>query len=83
MIKNYSEQLVEEILPEVLNEDSSNMCRCQQCCNDIKGIALNNLKPLYFDTNMGGLYSKLKSYEMQYKVDVIREINKSYRYCSS
>jgi len=73
MVKNYAEQMVEEILPTVLKNYES-ICKCEKCLNDIRCIALNNLKPLYYDSEKGGVYLKVKSLDLQYKTDVIREI---------
>ena len=47
MLKNYMEDVVEHFLLDVLNE-YDNICKCEQCINDIKAIALNNLKPLFY-----------------------------------
>jgi len=44
MVKNYMEIVVDNILKKIL-PDYSNLCKCEKCCDDIKAIALNNLKP--------------------------------------
>ena len=81
MIKNYAEQVVEEILSDILKE-CTNICKCERCINDIKCIILNNLKPSYFDTEIGGIYLKLKSLHLQYKTDVIYEATKAIKIVS-
>ena len=44
MTKNYMEILVSNLLSEVIvNYD---VCKCENCLNDIKAIVLNNLSPL-------------------------------------
>ncbi len=76
MIKNYAEKVVEELSSDILKE-FTNICKCERCINDIKCITLNNLKPLYFDSEIGGIYLKLKSLHLQYITDVIREMTKA------
>jgi len=81
MIKNYVEQVVEEILSDILKE-YTDICKCERCINDIKCITLNNLKPSYFDSEIGGMYLKLKSLHAQYKTDVILESTKAIKIVS-
>jgi competence protein ComFB len=59
MIKNYGEQVIEEILPNILKE-FTDICKCQKCINDIKCITLNNLKLSYFasDDEVGSIFLK-------------------------
>jgi len=76
MIKNYVEQIIEEILPGVLKE-YIDICKCEKCVSDIKCITLNNLKPAYFDSEIGGVYLKLNSLRIQYKTDVVQEATKA------
>ena len=83
MIKNYGEQVVEEILPNVLKE-FTDMCKCQKCINDIKCITLNNLKLSYFasDDEVGSVFLKLRSLQIQYKTYVINEATKAIKIVS-
>lgn len=76
MIKNYVEQVVEEMSSDILKK-WTDICKCERCLNDIKCITLNNLKPLYYDSEIGGVYLKLKSFHLQYKSDVVREMTKA------
>lgn len=46
MIKNYMEIIVSEVLDEVIK--NYDICKCEDCIDDIKSIALNNLSPVYF-----------------------------------
>lgn len=46
MIKNYMEILVSDLLNEI--KHNYNICKCENCLDDIKTIALNNLPPMYF-----------------------------------
>jgi competence protein ComFB len=46
MQKNYMEFLVDRVFDEIKNK--YNICEHDNCVNDIKSIALNNLPPVYF-----------------------------------
>jgi len=70
------EDVVEHFLLDVLNE-YDNICKCEQCINDIKAIALNNLKPLYFTSREGRVYNKLNEMQAQFEADVLRELTKA------
>lgn len=76
MIKNYMEKIVEDILPNVLRV-YTDICKCEKCINDIKCITLNNLKPKYFDSNMGGIFLKVDELKIQYNTDILSEITKA------
>lgn len=73
MIKNYMEIIVEQMLEEIL-ENVDLKCKCKICQDDIKAIALNNLKPLYVATETGILYTKLNEFSIQFKTDIIQEM---------
>ena len=72
MLKNYMEIVVHDMLQYTKREELE--CQCEICIEDIKAIALNNLKPMYVVTEKGILYSKLNEFSAQFKTDVIREI---------
>lgn len=76
MVRNYMEDLVENILPELL-ENYPNMCKCEECIDDIKALTLNQLKPSYFVEARGSVYSKLNSLESQFKTDIVTELIKA------
>jgi competence protein ComFB len=76
MIKNYMEYIVEENLPLIMDK-YSHICKCQKCIDDIKAIALNNLKPLYVVTEKGTIYSKSKELGIQFKTDIISELTQA------
>lgn len=76
MLKNYMEDVVEYLLPDVLNEYDE-ICKCQKCIDDIKAVALNHLNPLYFTSQKGEVYNKLNGMEMQFEADALREITKA------
>lgn len=73
MIKNYIEIVVDELLPNVLNK-YPDICTCPRCIEDIKAIALNNLKPLYVATETGFVYAKVNDLMTQFTTDVIKEL---------
>lgn len=73
MLKNYMEIVVDQMLPDILNERELT-CNCEFCIEDIKAIALNNLKPKYVVTKKGILYTKLNEFSVQFRADVTREI---------
>ena len=54
---NMMEKLVDIRMEERLkNEDC---CKCEQCREDVKCIALNKLPPKYVSTSKGELFSKI------------------------
>ncbi len=76
MVKNYMEDLVENSLHEIL-EGYPKLCKCEECLDDIRAIALNKLKPVYFVESRGSVHSKLNSLESQFKTDIVTELIKS------
>src|SRR5690606_23293463 len=74
-VHNYMEDYVDEILPRLLMEVRyQDQCRCEHCINDIKAIALNNLKPKYVATEKGSILSKANMFTVQYDTDVTKEL---------
>ncbi|MBM7871020.1 competence protein ComFB [Clostridium pascui] len=73
MLKNYIEIVIDELLPHVLDK-YSDICTCPRCVEDIKAIALNNLKPLYVATETGFVYAKVNDLRTQFTTDVIKEL---------
>jgi competence protein ComFB len=89
VLKNYMEDVVDHLLPSVL-QNYNNICKCGECQLDIRALALNNLKPMYFVTNAGVMYLKLNELNVQFRADVINEImisiervSKKPRHCPS
>lgn len=76
MVKNYMEIVVEHLLPLVL-EEYKDICICEKCIDDIKAIALNNLKPLYVVSERGELYTKVNELKIQFKIDTITAITEA------
>ncbi len=73
MLKNYMEVIVDDMIEDILEKEELD-CRCERCIEDVKAIALNNLRPMYVATEEGVLYTKLKEMNFQFKADVVREI---------
>ena len=67
-IKNYMEDCVESVLPQVLK--TMDICKCERCQLDILAHALNHLPPKYVVTKTGNIYAKLDSMYNQFHVDV-------------
>ena len=54
---NMMEKMVDIRMEERMK--NSSCCKCEQCIEDIKCIALNNLPPKYVSTSQGELFSKI------------------------
>ncbi|MBC3887590.1 competence protein ComFB [Acetobacterium paludosum] len=76
MLKNYMENTVDAFLPHLI-ANYPDICKCERCIEDIKAIALNNLKPAYYVTQEGLLYSKVDEMTTQYKADLTSELTKA------
>lgn len=74
-VKNYMEHVIDLKIDAIIK--SIDMCNCEKCRLDVKAIALNNLPPRYVVTSKGILYSKLNELELQFEVDVQKEIVKA------
>ena len=67
---------IDDILPNMLRK-YKDMCTCQRCIEDIKAIALNNLKPIYISTDKGNVYVKIHELEAQFMTDITKELTKA------
>lgn len=76
MLKNYMEDTVDAFLPHLIAKHPE-LCHCERCLEDIKAIALNHLKPAYFVTHEGLLYSKVDEMTVQYTADLTTELTKA------
>lgn len=54
--KNFSEKQVELILHRAL-ADYPDICKCEKCLNDMAALVLNSVKPKYFVSEAGGIYT--------------------------
>jgi len=74
-LHNYMEDIVSNNLEIIMEREE--MCKCEKCRLDVMALALNRLPPKYVVTQKGGIYTRLKELELQFKADVIREIVKA------
>jgi competence protein ComFB len=72
-LKNYMEDIVRQNLEEVLAEQEG-ICKCKKCCYDIMALTLNFLPPRYVVTEAGETFTRIKSLEQQFSVDIITAI---------
>ena len=85
MVINYVELCVKKFLDNVLATDPnySNVCRCEQCIDDIMAKALNNIKPFYITTKTGEVYAEYSSLELQNNAEIIKEVIQAIDYVST
>lgn len=75
--KNYSEELVKDMLSKIL-EDYPNVCKCDKCIADIMTLSLNSVKPKYVSTEKGMIYTKaLNEIDKQEKISMVASIIKA------
>ncbi|MDM8534282.1 late competence development ComFB family protein [Clostridiaceae bacterium HSG29] len=72
-VHNYMENAVDKLIEKVLDQ-YDNICKCEICRNDIKAIALNDLKPHYVAIHKGDLYSKVDEMYIQFEADIFRAL---------
>lgn len=75
-LKNYMEKLVMENLDTVVNANPK-ACKCERCRYDIAALALNSLSAQYVVTTSGETYSKVRSLDQQFRVDIVSAITKA------
>lgn len=81
--KNYSEELVKEMLSKIL-DDYPTICKCDKCIADIMTLSLNSVKPKYVLTEKGMIYTKaLNEIDKQEKISIAASIIKSIEKVSS
>ncbi len=69
-IKNYMEDLVEEVLREYL-KNRVDICNCNRCILDMKAFILNKVPPHYVVSDRGYLHWKLDEMRTQFNVDIL------------
>ena len=75
-LKNYMEKLVMEKLDIVINANPT-VCKCERCRHDIAALSLNSLPTHYVVTSSGATYSKIKSLDQQFHVDIVSAITQA------
>ncbi|KPU28075.1 competence protein ComF [Caloranaerobacter sp. TR13] len=73
---NYMEDVVIRMI-DLTIEKYPNICKCKKCKLDMAAIALNNLPPRYIVTEKGKLFTKVNGMEVQFDVDVLKEVTKA------
>lgn len=71
--KNYMEDAIVSELNDVL-EQSTDVCRCEKCREDMAAYALNRLPPKYVVTFLGNVYTKLNQLKAQARTDIIVQL---------
>lgn len=79
MVRNYMEEMVNGYLDEVLLSEKRDhrfdeICKCEQCTDDMRAMALNHLKPFYITCKKGEVYGQFHNLVQQNRADVIREV---------
>lgn len=75
-VYNYMEDIVGDELEKLL-ADTKDICKCPKCKLDMSAWALNRLPPKYIVTDKGRIFTKLSEQDMQFHVDVIREVTRA------
>lgn len=75
-VYNYMEDIVSNELEKLL-ADTKDVCKCQRCKLDMVAWALNRLPSKYIVTDKGRIYTKLSEQNIQFHVDVIRELTRA------
>lgn len=75
--KNLMEELVDMLLDDYMKEVG--MCMCDQCREDVKAFALNNLPPRYVVSTIGGIFVRVNAMTTQSQADIATAIMKGIR----
>lgn len=75
MIKNYMEELVDEVFQEVKPIYSN--CLSEKCIHNIKSASLNSLPTMYFDYDADESEKKAFLLDRQRRITVLAKIAKS------
>ena len=69
-LHNYTETIVRDVVEELMETTTLDICRCERCRLDVAAKALNDLPAHYVVTHKGEVFTKLSfSYnEMRVKV---------------
>lgn len=81
-LKNYMENLVWQQVDDVIKAHP-NACDCEKCRYDVVALALNFLPPRYVVTEKGQTYTRIKSLEQQFNIDIITAISNAIKIVNS
>ena len=73
--KNLMEEIVLQNLDAAMA--AGDCCTCDICKSDVAAYALNHLPPRYVATHQGRLMVRAKSYETQFRADVMSALGKA------
>ncbi|WP_427339181.1 late competence development ComFB family protein [Caloranaerobacter sp. DY30410] len=73
---NYMEDVVIKTI-DLAIEKYPQVCKCEKCKLDIAAIALNNLPSRYIVTKKGEVFAKVDGMQVQFDVDVLKEVTKA------
>lgn len=73
MIKNILEKALRNLLPE-LYQMKPDLCRCNQCEDDVLALALKVLPPKYVSREEGEVYARLELESPQFQVDMLEAL---------
>ena len=77
-LHNHSEEIVFAAMKKLLeNGEYNNVCNCKQCLIDIATYSLNKIPAKYTSTHKGSIHTKIKDFEQQHQVDIIKIITKA------
>ena len=80
---NYMEDLVDIVLNDILKaqeiKEGLSPCTCEQCLNDVRSLALNELPPRYVATSDDTIKAKIISSESQLRVEITNILTSSIR----
>lgn len=72
-LKNSMEDLVFQHIDGIIARNEG-VCNCERCKLDIAALALNFLPPRYIVTEKGEMFTRIKSLEQQFSIDIITAI---------
>ncbi|HWR38802.1 MAG TPA: late competence development ComFB family protein [Patescibacteria group bacterium] len=72
-LKNYMEEIVVHTLDQVLDK-KPDVCRCEECRESMRALALNSLPPAYAVTQRGESFAKSKELDIQLNADVLAAV---------
>lgn len=79
MIKNYMEQLVNEVINDLVKSKGENFfcCNCSSCIDKIRVYTLNQITPFYVTSKTGEVYGTFSNKAVQKKADILSYVLKA------
>lgn len=81
-VKNLMEDIVWSNVDRIMAHHKM-QCGCERCKYDIVALALNYLPPRYFVSQKGETFSRIRSLEQQFNVDVITALSNAIKIVNS